>query len=616
MTGEIFSTESFFWSCLWQSTIILVAGLLGSFLFRRHSARAHRVLFLAMIAAVIVPAASILVKHYELGLFVAEPAVIQSPSENRAIHEMTGIISNEAIERGPAPINEDLHSAMAVSEAAKFPWHSALLYAWITASLILAARLIVTFAMGFRLLGRALPLNCDKIEQAIHLAKTELAISRDVTIYSSANIHSPVIWCWDRRPILLVPSGAGRLDNRVDWAGVLCHELAHYKRRDHVAGLLAELTVCFLPWHPLLWLAKSHLISLSEQACDDWVVASGQPGTDYAESLLDLTPGGQMAFVPAVVSSKRGLAGRIRRILKDNCGNPRTGMKWALAVSIVAICLTVGVALAQTRPDRSKGRIVHFPGDRSVGQLHIQDSSRVRRITYWFHWGDPTEWEYLGQAQGDVHVPADKRLRLILNKTAWKNWSWLSKLHPDNIYALYLPAMSTDTVKPSDRCMPYIARLTGLRSLNIGQTDVTDKGLRYIKNLKYLEYLDTPPRMTDRGMAYIAELTSLRGLYLGGSWISQVTNAGMQHISKLTSLKELYLRGERMGDAGLAYLRGLSRLEYLCLYGSHFTDRGLVHVKAMPSLRILSFHENLCRITDVGMVQISEMPKLQLLCMQ
>ena len=29
MTGEIFSVESFFWSCLWQSTILLTAGLLS-----------------------------------------------------------------------------------------------------------------------------------------------------------------------------------------------------------------------------------------------------------------------------------------------------------------------------------------------------------------------------------------------------------------------------------------------------------------------------------------------------------------------------------------------------------------------------------------------------------
>jgi len=615
MTGEIFSAESFLWSCLWQSTIFLTAGLLGSFLLRRHSARAHRVLFLAIIAAVIVPAASILVKQYELGVFVAEPVAVQPQTEDRVIYETTGIVANEPIERRPNPINEDLHSAAAVSKASKFPWRSALIYAWIAASLILAARLLVTFVLGGRLLRRARPLNNDKIEQAIGLAKLKLGINKDVKIYGSANIHSPVIWCWKRRPVLLIPSAADRFDNGIDWAGVLCHELAHYKRRDHVAGLLAELTVCLLPWHPLLWWAKSHLISLSEQACDDWVVASGRPGTDYAESLLNLIPVEQMAFVPAVVSNKRGLAGRIRRILKDNCGNPRTGMKWALAVSVVAICLTVGVALAQTRPDRSKGRIVHFPGDSSVGQLSVQDASRVRRITHWFHWGDPTEWEYLGQAQGDVHVPAGKRLCLILNKPAWRNWSWLSKLRPDDIYALIIPASSTDPVKPSDRCMPYIANLAGLRSLNIGMTDVTDKGLRYIRNLKSLEYLDTPPRMTDSGMAYIAELTSLKGLYLGGVGISQITNAGLRHISKLTSLKELYLRGERMGDAGLACLRALPRLDYLCLYGSHFTDRGLVHVKAVPSLRILSFHENLCRITDAGMTQIAEMPKLQLLCM-
>jgi len=318
---------------------------------------------------------------------------------------------------------------------------------------------------------------------------------------------------------------------------------------------------------------------------------------------------------PALIDSKTGSADGIRYILKGACSSPRSSVAWVFTASVLIICLVIGVAFAQNQTDRSKGRIAHFPGDRSVGQLSIQDSSRVRRITYWFHWGDPTEWEYLGQAQGDVHVPAGKRLRLSLNKTAWRDLSWLSKLRPDDLYMLLLPALSTDPVKPSDGCMPHIARLAGLRSLNLGQTDVTDKGLRYIKNLKSLEYLDIPPRLTDRGMAYIAELTTLKGLYLGGVRISQVTDAGLRHLSKLTSLEELYLRGERMSDDGLAYLRALPRLEYLCLFGSHFTDRGMVHIKAIPSLRILSFHQGLCQITDVGMVQISEMPKLQILCL-
>ena len=187
MTGEIFSAESFVWSCLWQSTILLATGLLGSFLFRHHSARAHRVLFLAMMAAVIVPAASILVKHYELGMFIAKPVVIQRSSEFHVIHETTDIIPDGSIEHRPVPINRDLRPATTGSDASKFPWHSVLLYAWIAISLILAVRLIVTFVLGARLLRRAMPLDCVKIEQAIDQAKTKLGISKKVKFYTSAS---------------------------------------------------------------------------------------------------------------------------------------------------------------------------------------------------------------------------------------------------------------------------------------------------------------------------------------------------------------------------------------------------------------------------------------------
>jgi beta-lactamase regulating signal transducer with metallopeptidase domain len=355
MIGEIFSAESFFWSCLWQCTIFLAAGLLVSFLFRRRSARAHRVLFLAMMAAVIVPAASILVKHYELGMFTAKPVVIQPSSESHVINKATGIIPDKPIEHSPALINRDLRPTITRSDALKVPWRSILLYAWIAASLLLAVRLLATFILGARLLRRAVPLDCNKIEQAIDRAKVKLGISRQVKIYVSAKIHSPVIWCWRRTPVLLVPSTI-RLPE-IDWSGVLYHELAHYKRRDHISGLLAELTVCLLPWQPLLWLAKLRLVSLSEQACDDWVVACGQSGTDYAESLLNLTPEGQMAFVPAVVHSKKGLAGRVRRILKDSRGNPQAGAAWTLASSVIAICLLAVIAFAQTKPAGLTGTI-------------------------------------------------------------------------------------------------------------------------------------------------------------------------------------------------------------------------------------------------------------------
>ena len=75
--------------------------------------------------------------------------------------------------------------------------------------------------------------------------------------------------------MLLLPDGVEGNSNGVDWESVFCHELAHWKQRDHVVGLMAELLVCVLPWHFGLWWAKRRLMGLSEQACDDWVVDSG-----------------------------------------------------------------------------------------------------------------------------------------------------------------------------------------------------------------------------------------------------------------------------------------------------------------------------------------------------
>jgi len=352
MMGE----NIFLWSCLWQGTVCVGVGLVGSFVLRRRPARAHQILLLAMIAAVIVPVMSVVVKHFEWGMFVTEPVVSEPVVESQleiSDYEMADIgvvrsaestmnVSEEAA--GPA--------AIAGTEKPKLRLGTLAIWGWLAVGLILYARLLVALALGIRLLARAVPVKCAEIRNAARAARRKLGISRTVAVCSSNKVRGPVIWCWSKRPVLLVPSSSGETNGRLDWVSIVCHELAHWKRRDHISGLLGELVVCIMPWNPLLWLAKQRLVRLSEQACDDWVVAAGQSGTDYAESLLDLAPQGQMAFAPAVLSSERGLGDRVRRILQDDCSNPRTGVWWALAVSLVAVCVAVGVAFAQTQPGK------------------------------------------------------------------------------------------------------------------------------------------------------------------------------------------------------------------------------------------------------------------------
>jgi len=76
MIRELLLKDFSCWSVVWQSTLFAVIGLVGSFLLRRRPARSCQLLFLAVIAAVLVPTMSILVKHFEMGLLAAEPIAL------------------------------------------------------------------------------------------------------------------------------------------------------------------------------------------------------------------------------------------------------------------------------------------------------------------------------------------------------------------------------------------------------------------------------------------------------------------------------------------------------------------------------------------------------------
>jgi len=348
MIHELFLEDLSLWGCVWQSILFAAIGLAGSFLLRCRPARASQVLFIAIIAAVILPTMSMLVRHFELGLLVEEPKVL--PSFNIVMPaETPEILPAPEIRPVVFTVQKDFALTDSGSEAVRIPWDLIALYVWMAATLILLGRLFVALISGIRLLRRAQSDRCEHIRLAADSARARLGITRDLKIRSSKNVRSPMIWCWSHTPVLLVP---GNSDSRIDWVDVICHELAHWKRWDHISGLIAELVVCILPWNPLLWWSKRRMVRLSEQACDDWVLAGGRTGTDYAQSLLNLSPELQMAFLPTVIGKEKPMKKRIYRIVKEKCGIPQVGTRWALTVTLVAACVTVGVALAQRRPAR------------------------------------------------------------------------------------------------------------------------------------------------------------------------------------------------------------------------------------------------------------------------
>jgi len=379
MNSGLFSINLPWWILLLQSTVCLMLGLMGSFLFRRKAARAHQALMLGIISALLVPFLSILVNHYGLGFLKAEPLpgklVTRKPVESKSIATKAvehKAIAGPIINDTPLSLNDELlpssdafrplsqePSVVKIETPAvtgdlidKISWTHVLMGIWILVSLALLLRLIRTFILGIRLLRAAEPLDNVKLNETLFTACTKLGVRHNIDIRVSQTVHSPIIWCWSSRPILLVPAGTESLTRHTDWLGLFCHEIAHWKRLDHLVGLGTELAVSLIWWHPLLWWAKQRLLCLSEQACDDWVMDSGQAGPDYAELLLTLLPEGRMAFVPTVVGKENTMKKRIHRIIKQPGSNPRVGSKWALITLIITLSVVVGTALAQRRPAR------------------------------------------------------------------------------------------------------------------------------------------------------------------------------------------------------------------------------------------------------------------------
>ncbi len=167
-------------------------------------------------------------------------------------------------------------------------WRQIMLAFWVLLSGLATTRFLASFARGFYLVRGSVAAANPGLYMAISEALTRLGITAKPELRTSHAVRCPSVWCWGRQPILLVPALMHEEDSAIDWVAIFCHELAHWRRLDHMACLGGEILVCVLPWSPLAWWARTRLAQLGELACDDWVLACGSTGTEYAASLLEL----------------------------------------------------------------------------------------------------------------------------------------------------------------------------------------------------------------------------------------------------------------------------------------------------------------------------------------
>ena len=221
-----------------------------------------------------------------------------------------------------------------------------LIWVWAAGSVGLVAFEGVRLARLARRVKRAVPADLAIAARVADLS-ARLGL-RPVPVLTMPSATSPMVWCLGR-PRLLWPASltADSTDACID--GVLVHELAHVKRRDHFVGWIELAAAVVWWWNPLFWFVRSALREQAELACDAWVISALPDGRRaYAESLLALsgatlhgTPSSSMAAVIGIrPGSRRALERRLVMIMKG-----RAPLRLPLA-GLLALALTAAADVA------------------------------------------------------------------------------------------------------------------------------------------------------------------------------------------------------------------------------------------------------------------------------
>ena len=344
----------------WQTTAILLAGLSASFVWKNRPSRAHHVLLAGILACFAAPALTLGVRSLDLGVLAARvPERVAMPAEIAAVEQRPPAGPEYAAGSQspppaapamlppapeiPAQLAEPTPTVSGINVAAAWPW------AWAALAAIALIRLAGSFMAGHRLIRTAAALDDPAILGVVSATARQLGLRAAPTTLASDSVACPMVWSWARRPFLLIPASLLASGPAVNWRGIILHELAHLRRRDHLACLAGELLFCLAPWNPLVWWAKRRQRNLADRACDTWVLADGHDPADYAESLLALAPQPRPITAMAVVTRRNSLVTRIAHILSPHIPTPHTGAACGLAISIAAITLVTAIAFAQTR---------------------------------------------------------------------------------------------------------------------------------------------------------------------------------------------------------------------------------------------------------------------------
>ena len=318
----------------------------------------------------------------------------------------------------------------------------------------------------------ALPLQNPAIRRLYRHCLKELHIRKEIPIYSTAFLQSPVFTGFLRPRIYLPihiisdyskidtdklcqascgssPSGMNGL-HQIRY--MLLHELQHYRHKDALAGYLMTLTGILYWFNPMVWIALKEMRNDREIACDTSVLNMLEPDSyeDYGMTLIHFAEKLSRPAFPFAAGLSGNMSQMKRRILNiaayetPTAQKRLTGMTAFLMVTVLLTSLAPLLSANAAKDD-------YYGWDTSHKNINVIDLSSCFQ-------GYEGSFVLYNMAQDTWNIYDMDRAAL--------------RVSPDSTYKIYdaLIGLEAGVITPEDSTMEWNRELYPFQEWNTDQT--------------------------------------------------------------------------------------------------------------------------------------------------
>ncbi|MBA2250710.1 MAG: M56 family metallopeptidase [Chitinophagaceae bacterium] len=234
------------------------------------------------------------------------------------------------------------------------------------------------FYTGKKVLNKDLTEAGEQIKQIVKKLSERIAIRKNISIFFSATIETPLTAGFIK-PMIVLPIAIVNQLSIQQTESILAHELFHITRNDYLVNIIVSFAGITLFFNPFARLFELIIQDEREKVCDDEVMDLGFDRWQYAHALYTL---GKSAVAPdtfalAATGQRPLLQERVGRILKVHSQKKAAGgfqIDMLAPVGLFFLCLIVSVFLkkpqriasTQTAGSSLKitpARVRQLPGD-------------------------------------------------------------------------------------------------------------------------------------------------------------------------------------------------------------------------------------------------------------